>query len=79
MTLKTLTPDQLRLVGSALWGEHWQAEMSRDWGVNSRTIRAWASNTDNRMSFPAARLADLKELARRRVEQIAAIAHLLED
>lgn len=74
MTQATLTPDALRRVGEALWGDKWQAALAAAWTVNDRTVRSWASG---RLVFPAARIADLRDLAQQRGADIAAIAPLL--
>lgn len=72
---RTLTPDELRAVGTALWGDRWQSEMSRAWQVNDRTVRSWASG---RMTFPHARIADLLDLAHDRIDDIQAIRAILD-
>lgn len=74
MMQATLDPDQLRLVGEALFGSRWQAELAQRWNVNDRTVRSWASG---RRAFPAERIPDLAGLAMDRTKEIAAIAPLL--
>lgn len=38
-----LTPELLRSVGEALYGDYWQSALARDLGVASRTVRRWAA------------------------------------
>ena len=37
----------LRECGEALYGPRWQTDIAHDLGVNDRTIRRWASSTDD--------------------------------
>lgn len=39
----TMTPDLLARAGRCLHGDHWQVPLSRDLGVNDRTMRHWAA------------------------------------
>jgi hypothetical protein len=36
----------LRQIGEALYGQAWQAELSREIGVSDRSMRRWAAGTD---------------------------------
>lgn len=38
-----MTPDLLRRVGEALYGEHWQAPLAVDLNVAVRTVQRWAT------------------------------------
>ena len=38
-----MTPDQLRLVGEALYGDLWQNPLAADLNVSDRSIRYWLS------------------------------------
>ena len=54
-----LTPDLLRQVGEALYGERWQTPLSRALGVGDRTVRRWVSGEDRPNPAIAGELADL--------------------
>lgn len=36
-----MTPDTLRAIGEALYGERWQSDTARLLGVDSRRVRQW--------------------------------------
>lgn len=38
-----MTPNLLRRVGEALFGERWQSSLARDLAVSDRTMRRWAA------------------------------------
>ena len=59
-----MTPERLRVLGEAMFGTYWQAEMARELGRSSRLVRFWASG---------ARAVDgdvVEGLARRRLEKL---------
>jgi hypothetical protein len=45
-----VTPELLRQVGEALYGDGWQAQLSREADIAERTIRRWLSGA---MVIPA--------------------------
>lgn len=42
---ESLSPELLRQVGEALYGEQWQTELARALDVNNRTVRRWVAGT----------------------------------
>ena len=56
-----MTPALLRQAGEALYGPHWQTDLSRARGVSDRTVRRWAAGTH---PLPDGVRADLAELCR---------------
>jgi ribosome-binding protein aMBF1 (putative translation factor) len=64
-------PDNLiTQYGRALYGARWRTEMSRDLGVNERTVRRWEAGELN--PRPGV-FEDLKRLAAERVKDLRAV------
>jgi hypothetical protein len=40
-----MSPEALELCGIALYGESWQGEFSREFGVGTRSIRRWLNGS----------------------------------
>lgn len=66
-----MTPAQLARVGAALYGpDYWQSPLSRDLGVNDRTLRRWVAGD---YPIPAGVYGDCCALLRARRLEIDAI------
>jgi hypothetical protein len=65
----------LRRVGEALYGERWQSALSRDLGVNDRTMRRWASGEDMPRHGV---IVDLQALVNQRSTDLQQCAELLD-
>jgi hypothetical protein len=63
MTGGQLSPELLRQIGEALYGDRWQTAMSRDLNVVDRTVRRWVAGADTPRPGVA---AELRELLRAR-------------
>lgn len=63
-----MTPERLRRLASAVYGTDWQAQLSRDAGVNPRTVRRWARG-DSRIPDDIEPL--LLSMGQRRIAEIA--------
>jgi hypothetical protein len=66
-----MTPELLRRVGEALYGERWQNALAHELQINERTMRRWLSGA---WDVPTERLAELRELViqrRGRLDQLA--------
>ena len=73
---KSLTPDKLRAIGEALWGERWQTDMASTLGFSdSARIRQFLSGA--RRPAPGV-TADLLAIMRQRGQAINAIADEIE-
>jgi hypothetical protein len=64
-----VTPELLRLVGEALYGERWQTPLSRALGVGDRTVRRWASGEDKPKPAIAAELAEVMRARRDKITE----------
>ncbi len=61
-----MSPDELREIGTLLYGERWQAPLAADLGVGDRTVRFWASNGPKGREIPPGAVADIYRLAETR-------------
>ncbi len=66
--------DILRRAGEALYGERWQAPLSRELGVTDRTVRNWAAERNN---CPHDVPEKLLKLLRARGEQVNGLTILI--
>jgi hypothetical protein len=57
----------LKRCGEALYGPRWQSDISRDLGVSDRTIRRWASGSDD---VPPGAYLDLLRLCQERAAEL---------
>ena len=62
--------DMLIKYGEALYGPRFATDLARDLGVSDRTMRRWLAGDTNP---PEGILADLKRLARERIEALKSI------
>lgn len=65
----------LRRAGEALYGERWQAPLSRDLGVTARTVRNWAAERNDCPDDVPQRLLPI---LRARGESVAKLATIIE-
>lgn len=70
-----MTPDLLRKIGEALYGERWQSSLAAELGVSDRTVRRWVAGVDQ--PRPGV-WGDLRRLVVKRGERLAALAAELE-
>ena len=66
-----MTPALLRACGQALYGQQWQAPLSRDLDVALRTVLRWAAGE---FGMPAGIAGELRALLVRRGVDIAELA-----
>ena len=66
-----MTPALLRACGEALYGQQWQAALSRDLKVSLRTTQRWAAGE---FGMPAGIAGELRALLVRRGVDIAELA-----
>ena len=62
-----MTPDQLRAVGTALYGGQWQTPLARALGIAPRYLRLWVQG---RYAIPAHRAAQIHGLCGARIAAI---------
>lgn len=67
----TVTPNDLRQVGEALYGERWQTPLAADLDVSDRTVRRWL---DGSRAMPAALPAELHRLVTYRIATLQVLA-----
>ena len=68
-----MSPDQLRAVGTALYGPRFQRLLSADLGIAERTMRRWLAG---RFAIPADVATRIKAIARERAAALARIKTL---
>lgn len=69
-----MTPDLLREVGEALYGERWQSDLARDLNVADRTVRRWAAGD---FDMPEALGKELRDLCQKRATALDAVRRKL--
>lgn len=70
-----MTPELLRAIGRALYGERWIFPLARDLGVSSRTVARWDHEG---YPVPDERWVDLMALCKARGGALAQIVQKLE-
>lgn len=63
-------PEQLRIIGEALYGERWQSDIARDLNVDSRRVRQWLASE---RPIPAGIWVELAAKMRQRKQTIAGL------
>jgi hypothetical protein len=61
----------LQNAGAALYGPRWQTDLARDLDISDRTIRRWASGTDD---VPVGAYVDLARLVEERMAALEALS-----
>ena len=56
-----MTPDELRSIGEALYGKHWQTPMAEALPCETRTIRHWLAGTRKIQPMVEARIRSLRD------------------
>jgi ribosomal protein S4 len=69
-----MTPETLRRVGEALYGERWQTALASDLGVADRTMRRWLSGAS---PVPTGISDELRQTAEQRLENLQKIVNTL--
>jgi succinate dehydrogenase flavin-adding protein (antitoxin of CptAB toxin-antitoxin module) len=69
-----MTPDTLRQIGEALYGDTWQAQMTRLLDIDSRRVAHWLEGT---RPIPDRILTELVAELRRRGNRAIALAEKL--
>ena len=54
-----MTPSELRAIGEALFGPHWQSKLARELPANPRTVRRWLSGDRKIRPMVAERIRSL--------------------
>lgn len=71
------TPEQLKNIGTALYGRSWQSDMANDLGMkDARRVRYWANGE---REIPPGVWGDLKRIARERGERLISISENLHE
>ena len=55
-----MTPDELRFLGRALYGERWRIPLATELGVDTRTVRNWLAGKHPINKRTAAALRSLR-------------------
>lgn len=71
-----MTPELLRRFGQSVYGSAWQSPLSRDLGVNDRTVRRWASGE---WPIPARVWHELHAIGEKHMGEIYAVLRELRD
>jgi hypothetical protein len=70
MDTHQFTPDALAAAGRALFGQHWQGQLSRVLEVNDRTLRRWLAGE---LSMPESIEYEMRELLEERLRIIGSL------
>lgn len=66
--------DTVELVGTTLYGRHWQRQLARDIGFSDMTVRRWKTN---RTTLPHDALEAMARVLRARETEMASVRHQL--